>query len=516
MGKIKALLSGVSTYPVNEYLPLPLCVNDVKAVKQALITGLNVAETDIKICGSNGFVTKKDILDGFDSIGSILNADDTLIFYFSGHGEEDKGKKYLAFSDCNHELKPLIAAIESSRAKNKIIILDCCYAGDFLLKDTQHLDFFDNIDAFLGHGCAVLASCSSAQTSGFEYNRKLSAYTSFVVDAISSRFLIRKGKKSLEAINEAIRHFSVIWNRKHPKNIQTPVFRSNVGGTIFFDVEDYNPYRVSTVYEETESYIIYHVEPVHTGMAKRLSAKVILRYLCSNDEIAEIANEVKEKIKYADIYQNAMAESRYRGKPANIVWCYFGYSEDDIIDGNYICHTTWVDSTQDKGHWYKEDKNSKVVKGICLQIHPSYEFLKEFLHNSTVSNEEIIEQTEVISSALINAAEKMIRLYREYINHVLSEDELFDAVEPLNNEIADLFFQQSDLPYPPKELHKWSHTHTELASIIHDFSLFYNRKHIGIWNSENRIHLMNSSISRYEEKLEMIRKIAIENSTATV
>lgn len=142
MGKIKALLSGVSTYPVNEYLPLPLCVNDVKAVKQALITGLNVAETDIKICGSNGFVTKKDILDGFDSIGSTLNADDTLIFYFSGHGEEDKGKKYLAFSDCNHELKPLIAAIESSRAKNNIIILDCCYAGDFFVKRYATLRFF--------------------------------------------------------------------------------------------------------------------------------------------------------------------------------------------------------------------------------------------------------------------------------------------------------------------------------------------------------------------------------------
>lgn len=160
--------------------------------------------------------------------------------------------------------------------------------------------------------------------------------------------MIREGKKSLESINEAIFHFAKIWNTKHPSQTQTPIFRSNIGGTIFFDVEEYKPYRVANVYEETETYIIYNVTPVHTGLAKRLSAKVILRYESSFEEIADIANEVKNKIKYADVYQNALSESRHRGKPANIIWCYFGYSEDDIIDSNYICHTTWVDNTQDK------------------------------------------------------------------------------------------------------------------------------------------------------------------------
>ena len=110
-----------------------------------------------------------------------------------------------------------------------------------------------------------------------------------------SRFLIKKGKKSLEDINHAISHFAKRWNVENPTRKQTPIFRSNVGGTIFFDVEEYKPYRSARVYDETDAYIIYAVEPVHTALAKRFAVKVILRYESSFEEIAEIANEVKKR-----------------------------------------------------------------------------------------------------------------------------------------------------------------------------------------------------------------------------
>lgn len=253
--------------------------------------------------------------------------------------------------------------------------------------------------------------------------------------------------------------------------------------------------------------IPYNVTPVHTGLAKRLSAKVILRYESSFEEIADIANEVKNKIKYADVYQNALSESRHRGKPANIIWCYFGYSEDDIIDSNYICHTTWVDNTQDKKWWYRENKNSRVVNNVYLETNPSYEMINQLLHNKVVSRENLIEETHLITEKLVNAAQSFIKLYREYRNGVLSESELIDAVEPLNREITCLFLEQSDLPYPPKELHEWANAHTQLAGTIQDFSLYYDRKNLNTWTTENRIYLMDSSIKRYETDLEALRTL---------
>ena len=456
-------------YPAVGYPALPLCANDVQAVKKALIAGLNVSESSIMVCGHHGTATTKDLITGLYSSISGTDNEDTFIFYFSGHG----GKNVLALSDGNLNLQSLIDVIEKIPAKNKIIILDSCHSGYFAISDTP----------------------------------ALSTYTSFLVDALTSRFLIREGKKSLESINEAIFHFAKIWNTKHPSQTQTPIFRSNIGGTIFFDVEEYKPYRVANVYEETETYIIYNVTPVHTGLAKRLSAKVILRYESSFEEIADIANEVKNKIKYADVYQNALSESRHRGKPANIIWCYFGYSEDDIIDSNYICHTTWVDNTQDKKWWYRENKNSRVVNNVYLETNPSYEMINQLLHNKVVSRENLIEETHLITEKLVNAAQSFIKLYREYRNGVLSESELIDAVEPLNREITCLFLEQSDLPYPPKELHEWANTHTQLAGTIQDFSLYYDRKNLNTWTTENRIYLMDSSIKRYETDLEALRTL---------
>ena len=38
-------------YPAAGYPALPLCANDVQAVKKALIAGLNVSESNIMVCG---------------------------------------------------------------------------------------------------------------------------------------------------------------------------------------------------------------------------------------------------------------------------------------------------------------------------------------------------------------------------------------------------------------------------------------------------------------------------------
>ena len=160
-----------------------------------------------------------------------------------------------------------------------------------------------------------------------------------------------------------------------------------------------------------------------------------------------------------------------------------------------------------KKWWYRENKNSRVVNNVYLETNPSYEMINQLLHNKVVSRENLIEETHLITEKLVNAAQSFIKLYREYRNGVLSENELIDAVEPLNREITCLFLEQSDLPYPPKELHEWANAYTQLAGTIQDFSLYYDRKNLNTWTTENRIYLMDSSIKRYETDLEALRTL---------
>lgn len=500
MGIIKVLLVGVCEYLTIKCPSLPMCKNDLFAMRTALVNGLNVNPNNIHLCGETGRVTKNDLIMSIYTVIKDISEDDTFIFYFSGHG----GKNCLVLSDGLIELQDLINTIEQIQTKNKIAIIDSCHSGGFSLESVPTMDIDETVEHFAGCGFAVLASCGAEQYSGFNEDEEISLYTGFVCDALKSRFLIRKGKKSLETINEAIFRFAEVSNRKHGRNFQQPVFRSSIGGTIFFDVEEYNPYKATKIYEETENYIIYSVEPVHHAGAKRLSVKVILRFQSSMEQIAEIATEIKNKVLYYEVHQNEMAEARHKGHAANIVWCNFGYDEDDMVDCNYICHTTWVDDSQNKKWWYGNSNNTIVVKGVHIDVHGPYELIKS-LKDDTLDKDELIQTRRAYTANIISAAEQYIKIFREYLNNTVTEEQLIDRVEPLNIEISKWFFMQSDLPIPPKELHDWAHIHTKLSCTIHDFSLFYDKKNLKTWKSENRKWLMQNAIKQYEMELEELK-----------
>ena len=226
-------------------------------------------------------------------------------------------------------------------------------------------------------------------------------------------------------------------------------------------------------------------------------------------EIAAISLEIKERIARVEVHQNEIADARFRGKPANIVWCHFGYSEDDIIDCNFVFNTTWVDDTQDKKWWYRESKNGIIIDNIYIQNNPSYEMVHHYYHDTETNRDPLIEKTRHITEEMVNTAQKTIALYHEYRNASLTEEQLVDALDPLIQIINRLFTQQSDLPYPPKELHEWMDAHTQLAGTIFDLSLFYNRRFMGKWDTQSRVFLMDSKIKQYAAELEALRQVEI-------
>ncbi|NLB81498.1 MAG: caspase family protein [Clostridiaceae bacterium] len=501
MEDIKAILVGVSKYLISGCDPLPLCINDLVAMKSALVRGLNVKPDNLFVCGETGIVTKDQLSSLMRNVLKITNEEDTFLFYFSGHG----GKNCLALSDGLIDLQKLIDEIASIKSKNKIIVLDSCHSGGFLIDSIPKMDINDMVEKFAGYGYAVLASCGAEENSGFHENRRISLFTSFVCDAITSRFLIKEGKKSLESINEAIFHYADIYNKKREQICQQPIFRSNIGGTIFFNVEEYHPYKAEEVYEETDRYIIYRVEPVHHARMKRYAVKVILRFHSSPEQIAEIASEIKSKVLYCEVYRNEISQEYYSGKAANIIWCFFGYDEDDMVDGNYAYRTTWVDEQQNKEWWYRISRDTIIISDIHIQSHSSYEIIKSLKENNIDKNE-LIQTTRLYTANMITAAERLINTYREHLNNTIDEEQLIESVIPINAEISKWYFKQMNLPIPPIELKEWAQVHINLSCAIHDLSIFYDRRNTEIWEANSRKWLMKNAIKQYEIELEKLKR----------
>jgi hypothetical protein len=506
---LKALVIGVSDYTSIKQHNLLFCKNDIQAIRDALILGLKIDKSNIATCGESEIVTGAEFLYALNNLILSTDVDDTVIFYFSGHGGSLSDGHRLLLSDTAFKTKDIIEILEKTPAKNKIIILDCCMSGNFNIDQTAAFNIDETVEEFAGKGYAVLASSNATQVSYGHPDKPISLFTSFLCEAIKDIHLIKQGKKSLYDICKLLFFYLDIWNKRNPQKQQNPIFRANMGGTIFFEVQEYHPYHTAKSYEETDDYIISAVEPLHTGSAKRYAVKVILNNPLSFEDISIINHEIVKKVKKANIYKNEISQKRWQGINANLVFCYYGRDESDIVNGNYLCHTTWVDEYQDKNWWYRLDNNCIIINDIHFNIHSYYENLKIFTEENIGDKEALIEITNSIMSHLITLAEKVIGLYNEYLNGTKTEETLVNDMEAVIPSIDKYYFEETDLAIPPIELKEWSQCCSNLSATIHDFTLFYNKRYLSTRTTDNRIACMNITISRYYEDLEALKKTGL-------
>lgn len=505
MATLRALVVGVSYYHLKGVNDLPFCKNDIQAISAALAEGLNVRPSDIHVCGETGTVTFSEFTAALHDIAAISESDDSLIMYFSGHGSTKDGKHYLVLSDSKIGTQDIIFYLESIKAKNKILFLDCCMAGNFEIGETASFDIDQAVEDFVGRGYAVIAACNAEQYSYGHPDKPVSVFTNILCQALSDKVIIREGQKSLYDIHRLLFLLLEIWNSNHPDIAQTPIYRANMGGTIYFKVQDYHPYKIKSFFDETERYVISSVESSHSDV-KRYSVKVVLKYPFSLNEIAEINHEIIGKVKYLDIYSNARQEDRWKGKPANIVFCYYGLDESDIANSNFICHTTWADETQDKNYWYRIGKGEKVLDDVRFSIPAYYGSFKSFIADHTAVKEQLIRDTRAIISQMVTLAEQVISYYNEYINAEKTESELINDISGIIPQLDKLYLAEGDLDFPPNELEAWSQCCSNLAAAIHDFTLFYNPRYLSMRTSENRKACMDMTIKRYYRDLEKIKE----------
>ncbi len=149
--KIYALLVGIDQYaPDSEVPTLKGCQNDIKAIEAYLkdqITGeWELFEPRIL---TNEQATRQGIIDGFQQYLCQAGSNDIVLFYYSGHGGQQKAPEELLHLDpdnlnetlvcydsrspggydlADKELKYLLAKV-AEKEPRVIVIFDCCHAG---------------------------------------------------------------------------------------------------------------------------------------------------------------------------------------------------------------------------------------------------------------------------------------------------------------------------------------------------------------------------------------------------
>ena len=163
--RYRALLIGNSTYPADEHnlQTLKGPVKDIAALNHALIdagSGL-FDDADVTLLPE---VASNRAVRALGRFFGTATRDDVLLVYFSGHGKLDQsGRLHLCMQDTDSTdlLSTAVSSArinefaDASRARNVVIVLDCCHAGAFRGADLG--------EAVAGPGRYVLTSCRGTQ-----------------------------------------------------------------------------------------------------------------------------------------------------------------------------------------------------------------------------------------------------------------------------------------------------------------------------------------------------------------
>ena len=134
--KRRALIIAVSEYN-NPLQQLPFCKNDGEEIYEVLMSlGYRIPDNKKLVGQVKGNQIKDAIYDFFDD--ETINSQDTILFYYSGHGIPDiDGDVYLASSEMNPKqpyrngfsFSELTKMMNRSLSTRVVAILDCCYSG---------------------------------------------------------------------------------------------------------------------------------------------------------------------------------------------------------------------------------------------------------------------------------------------------------------------------------------------------------------------------------------------------
>ena len=212
----KALIVGINNYPNS---PLSGCVNDANSMASVLESNEDGSPNfSVKLISSPvSIITRASLRAVIEELFSG-DAEMTLL-YFSGHGFIKSTGGYLVTPD--HErydegvsMDDILTLANQSKARDKIIIFDCCHSG---AAGTQNVT--GNNASFLSEGLSVLTA-SRGSESAMEINGA-GVFTSLVIDALKGGAADLRGNITPGSIYAYVDEALGAWD-------QRPIFKTNV------------------------------------------------------------------------------------------------------------------------------------------------------------------------------------------------------------------------------------------------------------------------------------------------
>lgn len=214
----KALCVGIDYYEFVE--DLYGCVADAYSVKSALDRNsdgtVNFSVNIMAATGEDTGISRKELKTSIEKL--FADESEVALFYYAGHGYIESTGGYLITSECKEgddgfPLSELLTIASTSKAMNKVIILDSCHSGA-MGKINQFQEF-----SLISEGMTILTACSEKQYASEENGHGV--FTSLLVDALYGGAMNLVGEVTPGSVYAHIDQALGPWE-------QRPLFKTNV------------------------------------------------------------------------------------------------------------------------------------------------------------------------------------------------------------------------------------------------------------------------------------------------
>jgi hypothetical protein len=215
-----AFLVGNDTFPKDPSIPpLRFTQNDARELAKVL--------EDQETCG---FETRlylnrpsQEVLTSLEQVSGELGQDDTLLFYYSGHGRLRGNELCLVSNESitkslgatSIRTRLLLEYIQGSLARRRILILDCCHSGA-IARDYKAVDSKSALDGLANSfGSYILTASTSIELAEEREKDGHGVFTKTLIDCL------REGPKERITINDL---YEYAHSRLKVSAKQTPLF----------------------------------------------------------------------------------------------------------------------------------------------------------------------------------------------------------------------------------------------------------------------------------------------------
>jgi len=220
----RALCVGIDEYGFG---PLNGCVNDAERMKTVLERqqdGSPNFECKTLIAargGPNAIITRAILREHVQRL--FKDSADVALFHFSGHGTINNLDGYLVTQDAKKydegvSMSDILKCANESKAKEAVILLDCCYSGQL-----GNPPIIDNTKVLLREGVSILTAGRGDQVSVEAGGGGV--FTSLVVDALDGGAANLLGAVSAPAIYAYVEAALGAWD-------QRPLFKAHVSSVL--------------------------------------------------------------------------------------------------------------------------------------------------------------------------------------------------------------------------------------------------------------------------------------------